>query len=115
MKISFPDLYEAGEIYSMPISHGEGKFICSEELFAELMHNGQVAGQYADTEGRVSMKISDNPSGSDYAVECLTSPDGRILGRMGHAERVSSNLYKNVAGKYDLRFFEAACEYFRKA
>lgn len=106
--------YEAGEIYSMPISHGEGKFICSEKLFAELMRNGQVAGQYADTEGKVSMKISDNPSGSEYAVECLTSPDGRILGRMGHAERVNSNLYKNIAGKYDLRFFESACEYFRK-
>ena len=89
--------------------------MCSEELYCELMSNGQVAGQYADTEGRVSMKIADNPSGSSFAVECLTSPDGRILGRMGHAERVGEHLYKNVPGKYDLRFFESACEYFRKA
>ena len=107
--------YSAGEVYSMPISHGEGRFMCSEELFCELMANGQVAGQYADTEGRVSMKVCDNPSGSSFAVECLTSPDGQILGRMGHAERAGANLYVNVPGKYDLRFFEGACEYFRKS
>ena len=106
--------YHVGEVYSMPISHGEGRFMCSEELYCELMRNGQVAGQYADTKGGVSMKITDNPSGSSFAVECLTSPDGRILGRMGHAERVGENLYKNVPGKYDLKFFESACEYFRK-
>ena len=99
----------------MPISHGEGRFMCSEELFTELMTNGQVAAQYADTTGKVSMNIDDNPSGSSYAVECLTSPDGRILGRMGHAERVGAGLYKNVPGKYDLRFFEGACDYFKKA
>ncbi len=107
--------YRVGEVYSMPISHGEGRFMCSEELFCELMANGQVAGQYADTEGRISMRVCDNPAGSGFAVECLTSPDGRILGRMGHAERVGENLYVNVPGKYDLRFFESACEYFRKA
>ena len=98
----------------MPISHGEGRFVCSEELFTELMRNGQIAGQYVDLEGRPSMRTCDNPSGSSYAVECLTSPDGRILGRMGHAERVGSGLYKNVPGKYDLRFFEGACRYFMK-
>ena len=107
--------YSAGEVYSMPISNGEGRFMCSEELFTELMSSGQIAGQYADTDGRVSMRIEDNPSGSSFAVECLTSPDGRILGRMGHAERVGKNLYVNVPGKYDLRFFEGACEYFRKS
>ena len=107
--------YEVGEVYSMPISHGEGRFMCSEELFRQLMTNGQVAAQYADTTGRVSMNIDDNPSGSSYAVECLTSPDGRILGRMGHAERVGRGLYRNVPGNYDLRFFDGACEYFRKA
>ena len=105
--------YGVGEVYSMPISHGEGRFVCSEKMFGELMRNGQVAGQYADTDGRVSMSIEDNPSGSSFAVECLTSPDGRILGRMGHAERVSEGLYVNVPGRYDLRFFEAACEYFK--
>ncbi len=107
--------YHVGEVYSMPISHGEGRFMCSDELFMELMNSGQVAGQYADTEGRVSMNVCDNPSGSSFAVECLTSLDGRILGRMGHAERVSEGLYVNVPGKYDLRFFEGACDYFRKA
>ncbi len=106
--------YQVGEVYSMPISHGEGRFMCSEELFCELMANGQVAGQYADTEGRVSMRVSDNLAGSMWSVECLTSPDGRILGRMGHAERVGEGLYLNVPGRYDLRFFEGACEYFRK-
>ncbi|MBQ7544306.1 MAG: phosphoribosylformylglycinamidine synthase [Synergistaceae bacterium] len=106
--------YSVGEVYSMPISHGEGRFVCSEELFTELMRNGQIAGQYVDLEGRPSMRTCDNPSGSSYAVECLTSPDGRILGRMGHAERVGSGLYKNVPGKYDLRFFEGACRYFMK-
>ena len=79
-----------------------------------LMRNGQVAGQYADTEGKVSMRIDDNPSGSCFAVECLSSPDGRILGRMGHAERVGEGLYVNMPGKYDMRFFEGACEYFRR-
>ena len=107
--------YSVGDVLSMPVSHGEGRFVCSEEVFARLMKNGQVAGQYSDTEGRVSMKISDNPSGSSFGVECLTSPDGRILGRMGHAERVGEGLYVNVPGRYDLRFFEGACEYFREA
>ncbi|MBQ7220886.1 MAG: phosphoribosylformylglycinamidine synthase [Synergistaceae bacterium] len=106
--------YEVGDVLSMPISHGEGRFVCSEKMFTQLMKDGQVAGQYADVEGNVSMRISDNPSGSMYAVECLTSPDGRILGRMGHAERVGEGLYVNVPGKYDLRFFGGACEYFRK-
>ena len=105
--------YSVGEVWSMPISHGEGRFVCSEELFAELMRNGQVAGQYVDLDGRVSMRTSDNPSGSSFAVECLTSPDGRILGRMGHAERVGGGLYRNVPGNYDLRFFAGACDYFK--
>ena len=106
--------YNAGEIVSMPISHGEGRFICDEKLYCELMRNGQIAGQYVDVEGNISMMTCDNPSGSNYAVECVTSPDGRILGRMGHSERVNENLYRNVAGNYDLRFFESACEYFMK-
>lgn len=107
--------YRAGDVYSMPISHGEGRFVCSEEIFRQLMRNGQVAAQYADLEGRPSMETQYNPSGSCYAVECLTSPDGRILGRMGHAERVGEWLYKNVPGNYDLNFFDGACEYFGKA
>ena len=77
------------------------------------MRSGQIAAQYVDGSGTPSMRTSDNPSGSDFAVECVTSPDGRILGRMGHAERVGAGLYKNVPGKYDLRFFASACEYFK--
>ena len=105
---------EPGEIYSVPISHGEGRFRCSEEEFSRLMKSGQIAGQYVDFNGLPSMETQYNPSGSDYAVECLTSPDGRIIGRMGHVERCCRGLYKNVPGNYDIKFFEAACYYFNK-
>ncbi|MBQ7594505.1 MAG: phosphoribosylformylglycinamidine synthase [Synergistaceae bacterium] len=105
---------EVGEIYSIPISHGEGRFVCDEKVFSELMRNGQIAGQYVDLSGRPSMLTEFNPSGSSYAVECVTSPDGRILGRMGHVERKGNNLYVNVPGNYDMKLFEGACEYFRK-
>ena len=104
--------YRAGEVYSMPISHGEGRFVCSEGEFRKLMQNGQIAAQYVDLKGIPSMETQYNPSGSCYAVECVTSPDGRILGRMGHAERVGYGLYRNVPGNYDLKFFASACEYF---
>ena len=106
--------YNIGDVYSMPISHGEGRFVCDEAVFMNLMRNGQIAAQYVDIQGNPSMNTRYNPSGSCYAVECVTSPDGRILGRMGHAERVSSGLYKNVCGNYDLKFFESACEYFMR-
>ena len=106
--------YNVGDVCSMPISHGEGRFMCSEDTFMQLMTDGQIAAQYSDIDGKVSMMTQYNPSGSCYAVECVTSPDGRILGRMGHAERVGRNLYKNVPGNYDLNFFDGACDYFRK-
>ena len=102
------------DVYSIPISHGEGRFICSDELFSSLMQSGQIAAQYVDMNNNASMETQYNPSGSCFAVECVTSPDGRILGRMGHVERVGNNLYKNVPGNYDMKFFESACEYFRK-
>lgn len=106
---------ERGEVYSVPISHGEGRFVCSEEEFRRLMSNGQIACQYADDYGRPSMLTQYNPSGSCYAVECVTSPDGRIIGRMGHVERNRNGLYRNVSGNYGMRFFESACEYFAKS
>lgn len=106
--------YNIGDVYSMPISHGEGRFVCDESVYLNLMRNGQIAAQYVDIQGNPSMETQYNPSGSCYAVECVTSPDGRVLGRMGHAERVSSGLYKNVCGNYDLKFFESACEYFMR-
>ena len=106
-----------GEVYSVPISHGEGRFLCSEEEFTRLMSNGQIAGQYCDMSGKPSMLTEYNPSGSCYAVECVTSPDGRIIGRMGHVERSGENLYRNVPGIFaeSMKFFEAACYYFRKS
>ncbi|MBQ3395864.1 MAG: phosphoribosylformylglycinamidine synthase [Synergistaceae bacterium] len=106
--------YNIGDVYSMPISHGEGRFMCEESVYSDLMQNGQIAAQYVDLNGNPSMSTQYNPSGSCFAVECVTSPDGRVLGRMGHAERVSRGLYKNVCGNYDLKFFESACEYFMR-
>ncbi|MBQ7168543.1 MAG: phosphoribosylformylglycinamidine synthase subunit PurQ [Synergistaceae bacterium] len=109
MKLTRP-----GEVYSVPISHGEGRFLCGEEEFTRLMMNGQVAGQYCGFDGKPSMLTEDNPSGSCFAVECITSPDGRIIGRMGHVERNGENLCRNVPGNFSMRFFEAACRYFSK-
>jgi len=102
-----------GEIYSIPISHGEGRFVCTPEIFEKLVKNSQIAGQYVNLEGEPSMETQYNPSGSFAAVECLTSPDGRILGRMGHVERAGRDLYKNVPGNYDMKFFESAIEFLK--
>ena len=101
-----------GDIYSVPISHGEGRFLCEPELFKKLVENGQIATQYVDQNGTPTMDIQYNPNGSYYAVEGITSPDGRVLGKMGHAERWGHNLYKNVPGNYDMGLFRAAKEYF---
>ena len=106
-------LTEVGEVYSVPISHGEGRFLADEATIRALAENGQIATQYVDLEGRVSDDVRFNPNGSLCAIEGITSPDGRVFGKMGHAERIGSNLYKNVPGRYDLRMFEAAVRYFR--
>ena len=106
-------LTQVGEVYSVPISHGEGRFLADEETIRALAANGQIATQYVDLEGRVSDDVAFNPNGSLCAVEGITAPDGRVFGKMGHAERIGSNLYKNVPGNYDLRMFEAAVKYFR--
>jgi len=103
---------QVGEVVSVPISHGEGRFLCSQELLAELAENGQIATQYVDLENAPTLDVQFNPNGSVWAVEGITSPDGRVLGKMGHSERVGSNLYRNVPGNYDLRLFEAARDYF---
>lgn len=104
---------EVGEVYSVPISHGEGKFLASEELIAELARNGQIATQYVDLEGEAARDVHFNPNGSMYAVEGITSPDGRVFGKMGHSERVGDGLYKNVPGNYDIRMFESAVHYYK--
>ena len=106
-------LTEVGEVYSVPISHGEGRFLADEETIRALAANGQIATQYVDLEGQVTDDVAFNPNGSLCAIEGITSPDGRVFGKMGHAERIGPNLYKNVPGRYDLRMFEAAVRYFR--
>ncbi len=106
-------LTEVGEVYAVPISHGEGRFLADEALIAKLAENGQIATQYVDLDGNATSDIRFNPNDSMYAIEGITSPDGRVFGKMGHSERVGSGLYKNVLGNYDVRMFEAAVKYFK--
>ena len=101
-----------GQVIAVPISHGEGRFLCPPDLLRKLAASGQIATQYADLSGAPSMDPDFNPNGSVWAVEGITSPDGRVFGKMGHAERVGPGLYKNVPGDYDLHLFEAANDYF---
>lgn len=102
-----------GDIYSVPISHGEGRFIASDELVKALAENGQIATQYVDADGNATGDIHFNPNGSVYAVEGITSPDGRVFGKMGHSERFAEDLYKNVPGNYDIKMFRSAVKYFK--
>lgn len=102
-----------GEIHTLPISHGEGRFVCSEEEIRRLINNGQVATQYVDFEGNATYCIEHNPNGSYYAVEAITSPDGRILGKMAHSERRGLGLYKNVPELNEQKIFEAGVSYFK--
>ena len=106
-------LTEVGEVYNVPISHGEGRFLASEELIKKLAENGQIATQYVDLEGNATSDVHFNPNDSLYAIEGITSPDGRVFGKMGHSERIGDGLYKNVSGNYDIRMFEAAVKYFK--
>ena len=106
-------LAKVGDIFTVPISHGEGRFFASEELLRQLAANGQIATQYVDLEGNPSMDTAFNPNGSAWAVEGITSPDGRVFGKMGHSERVGPALYRNVPGSYDLGMFKAAVQYFK--
>ena len=101
-----------GELYKVPVSHGEGRFLATEELVKKLSDNGQIATQYADLCGNPTMDIRYNPNGSVYAIEGITSPDGRVCGKMGHAERIGKLLYKNVPGEYDMGMFRGAKKYF---
>ena len=104
---------DLGEEFIIPISHGEGKFVASEETMKELIKNGQIATEYVDLEGKASMDIAFNPNGSAYAVEGITSKDGRILGKMGHSERsYRSDILKNVPGNKDQKLFSSGVEYY---
>ena len=102
----------AGEVFAIPVSHGEGRFVADGKALQSLIANGQVATQYTDACGTVSGEIEWNPNGSVCAIEGITSPDGRILGKMGHSERMGENLYKNVPGEKDQKLFESGVKYF---
>ncbi|MDO4847375.1 MAG: phosphoribosylformylglycinamidine synthase [Clostridiaceae bacterium] len=112
-KSPFLSLMNVGDIVNVPISHGEGRFYASEELILKLAENGQIATQYVDLEGNATSDVQFNPNNSMYAIEGITSPDGRVFGKMGHSERIGEGLYKNVEGNYDIRMFEAAVKYFK--
>ncbi len=104
---------EVGDVFSVPISHGEGKFVASSELIEKLAENGQIMTQYVDLNGNATMDVHFNPNGSAAAIEGILSPDGRVFGKMGHAERKGYGLYKNVPGEYDMKLFESAVRYFK--
>jgi len=104
---------DVGDVYNVAISHGEGKFYASEELIKQLADNGQIATQYVDFDGNASSDVHFNPNGSMYAIEGITSPDGRVFGKMGHSERIGNGLYKNVPGNYDIQMFKSAVKYFK--
>ena len=106
-------LTNVGDVYNVPISHGEGRFLASDELIAQLAANGQIATQYVDLNGNPTMDTAFNPNGSLSAIEGIISPDGRVIGKMGHSERIADGLYRNVPGEYDIRMFEAAVKYFK--
>ncbi|MEQ8199719.1 MAG: phosphoribosylformylglycinamidine synthase subunit PurQ, partial [Clostridiaceae bacterium] len=102
-----------GDIHTVAISHGEGRFVASEEVLNDMIKNGQIATQYVDLEGKVSLNMPFNPNGSVLGIEGITSPDGRILGKMAHSERITSELYKNVPGDFDQKIFEGGINYFK--
>ncbi len=106
-------LADPGGVYCNPASHGEGRFVADEAWLETLFANGQVATQYSDPEGNVSMDETWNPNGSFRAVEGITSPDGRVLGKMLHCERAGANLHKNIYGNQDMKIFEAGVRYFQ--
>ncbi|MCQ2291903.1 MAG: phosphoribosylformylglycinamidine synthase [Bacteroidales bacterium] len=107
--------FQVGDVHNIAVSHGEGKFVVSEEMAKELFENGQVAFQYCDENGQPTMNPLDNPNGSFYAIEGIVSQDGLILGKMGHSERKGENLYKNIEGDKVQDLFKNAVDYFVNA
>jgi len=103
---------EVGEIYTMPLSHGEGRFVAKDDVLKKLIENGQIVSQYVDLEGNATYDGFYNPNGSLMAVEALTSPDGRVMGKMGHSERIADDIYKNIPGEKDQQLFKAGIDYF---
>ena len=104
---------KVGEVYTVPVSHGEGKIVAPLAELENMRINGQIATQYVDLDGTPTMLSPFNPNGSRWAIEGITSPDGRVFGKMGHSERIGENLYKNVRGNYDMKIFESGVKYFK--
>ncbi|BDF67203.1 phosphoribosylformylglycinamidine synthase [Oscillospiraceae bacterium] len=104
---------KVGEVYTVPISHGEGRFVAPEATLKALAENSQIAAQYVDLAGEATMDGLYNPNGSYWAIEAVTSPDGRVLGKMGHSERTGEELYKNVPGRFDMGIFRSGAAYFQ--
>ena len=103
---------QLGDIHTIPVSHGEGKFIAPESVIAQLERNGQIATQYVDASGKPSAEIPFNPNGSMHAIEGITSPDGLVLGKMGHSERCGTNVGKNIVGDKLQPIFSSGVKYF---
>ena len=99
-------------MHAIPVSHGEGKFVVTDEEFAELRDNGQIWSQYVDFDGEPSMDSRYNPNGSYHAIEGITSKNGQIIGKMGHSERWEEGLFQNIPGNKDQHLFESAVKYF---
>ncbi len=102
-----------GDVFTVPVSHGEGRFYCSDDVVRALAENGQIATQYVDLSGNATDDVRFNPNASAFAIEGITSPDGRVFGKMGHSERKGNGLYKNVSGNFDMKMFESAVKYFK--
>ena len=104
---------KVGDVYAVPVSHGEGKIVANEDELGKMLKGGQIATQYVDLGGRPTMVSPYNPNGSMWAIEGITSPDGRVFGKMGHSERIGGNLYKNYDGNFDMKIFESGVRYFK--
>ena len=105
---------QVGDVYTIPISHGEGRFVASPQLLEKMAQNGQIATQYVDLCGNPTLDTRYNPNGSVDAIEGILSPDGRVLGKMAHSERFSGGTFCNVPGNYDMKLFEGAVDYYTK-
>ncbi len=101
------------DLYTVPVSHGEGRFVAPQEILNKMIENGQVATQYVDVYGNPTMDIAANPNGSVCAIEGIFSPDGRVFGKMGHSERYGTYVGKNIPGEKHMPLFESGAEYFK--
>ena len=104
---------ELGAVYSIAVSHGEGRFIATEKDLQRLREAGQIATQYVDADGNPTMAMPDNPNGSIWAIEGITSPDGRILGKMAHSERMRDGVAQNIPGNKFQPIFQGGIHYFK--